>query len=110
MKYTITINQGLVVSTGLARQLDIIDLAIIDYLKDFSLYPKAKRLVYEDENYIWLNYHHLLASLPILHIRDISRISRRIKKLRELDLIKTIRMPDNTLYYIFTPAGYQLFF
>ncbi|MCS7258346.1 MAG: hypothetical protein NZ601_03130 [candidate division WOR-3 bacterium] len=110
MKYTIRINQYLVTKFGFSKYLDVIDLAIVDYLRDFVLYPDAKRIVYDGVGYIWLNYRHLLASMPVLGIQNISGVSRRIAKLRGLGLIRTVKMSDNSLYYAFSPLGYSLFF
>lgn len=75
---------------------------IIDYLKDFVIYEHSKRIIYHNEEYIWLNYNHLLLSMPCLKLNSKSAVSVRIKKLERLGLIKTIQAPDNTLYYTFT--------
>jgi len=102
MKYTITINQYAVFTNGLINKTDFTDWAIIDYLKDFAIYKKAKRTVYQGEEYIWLNYNHLIVSLPLIKFKSKSALSQRINKLRQLGLIKTCQDKDNTLYYAFT--------
>lgn len=102
MKYTITINQYAVFKAGLVNKTDIIDWVIIDYLKDFVLYKKSKKVIYQNEEYIWLNYNHLIASLPLTQLRYKPKVSLRIHKLRDLGLIRTVKDRDNSLYYTFT--------
>jgi hypothetical protein len=102
MKYTITINQYAIFKAGLIFKTDVVDWIIVDYLKDFALYKKAKKIIYQNEEYIWLNYNHLIVSLPLLHIKTKASVSYRIGKLKKLGLIKTCRSQDNTLYYTFT--------
>jgi DNA-binding Lrp family transcriptional regulator len=102
MKYTITINQHAVFVNGLINKTDAIDWAIIDYLKDFALYKKARKIVYLNEEYIWINYNHLLASLPIVQFKSKPALSYRLTKLRKLGLIKTCRTKNNSLYYTMT--------
>jgi len=102
MKYTITINQSGLVNAGILFKTDWIEWFIIDYLKDFVIYQKSKRVIYKNEEYTWLNYNHLIASLPCIKLNSKSAISKRISRLERLGLIKTLRAKDNTLYYTFT--------
>jgi hypothetical protein len=102
MKYTITINQSAIFSNGMINKTDLVDWAIIDYLKDFAIYRNARKIVYQGEEYIWLNYNHLINSLPLINFKTKASLSYRINKLRDLGLIKTIKNVDNTLYYTFT--------
>jgi DNA-binding MarR family transcriptional regulator len=110
MKYTITINQYAIFKAGLIYKTDGVDWIIIDYLKDFALYKKAKKIIYQNEEYIWLNYNHLIVSLPLLHIKTKSSISARINKLVKLELLNTYRDNDNTLYYTFTDKLIDIIF
>jgi hypothetical protein len=136
MKYTITINQSAVFSNGMINKTDLVDWAIIDYLKDFAIYRKSKRIYVKDSprpsrsatqpsnstrskncetlsqnqitqerrgnEYIWLNYNHLINSLPLANLKYKAKLAHRINKLRDLGLIKTVKNVDNTLYYTFT--------
>ena len=102
MKYTITINQSGLVNAGILFKTDWIEWFIIDYLKDFVIYQKSKRVIYKNEEYTRLNYNHLIASLPCIKLNSKSAISKRISRLERLGLIKTLRAKDNTLYYTFT--------
>lgn len=110
MKYTITINQSALHKSGLLYQTDWMEWCIIDYLKDFVIYKKSKRIIYQNEEYIWLNYRHLLKSLPCLKVISKSTISRRIQHLVALGLIKTIQTVDNSLYYTITDKMIDYFF
>ncbi|MCX8014991.1 MAG: hypothetical protein N2748_03130, partial [candidate division WOR-3 bacterium] len=94
MKYTITINQHAIFVNGLINKTDAIDWIIVDYLKDFALYKKARKKVFNGEEYIWLNYAHLMLNLPIAKIKGRWTVSRRISKLRQLGLIETIKTKD----------------
>lgn len=102
MKYTITINQYAIFVNGLINKTDAIDWILIDYLKDFALYKNAKKKAFNNQEYIWLNYAHLMLNLPIVKIRTKSAITKRLAKLKALGLIKTIQDHDNTLYFTFT--------
>ena len=102
MKYTITINQSAILINGMINKTDLVDWAIIDYLKDFAIYKKAKKTIYQNDEYIWLNYNHLIMSMPLLKFKSKAALSKRINKLRQLELIKTYQTKDNTLFYTFT--------
>ena len=110
MKYTITINQHAIFANGLVGKTDLVDWAIVDYLKDFSLYTKARKIVYKNEEFIWLNYKHLMVNLPLIEIKSKMGITKRINKLKTLGLIKTIQKKDNTLYYTFTDRLIDIIF
>jgi len=104
MKYTITINQVGIVKAGLHKKTDLVDWAIIDYLKDWFFMEKKKTILnHEDgKQYTWINYKFLLNSMPLLGIKKKDGLSYRIKKLRKLGLIKTISLKDNTTFFILT--------
>jgi hypothetical protein len=83
MKYTITINQSAVFSNGMVNKTDLVDWAIIDYLKDFAIYRNARKIVCQGEEYIWLNYNHLINSLPLANLKYKAKLAHRINKLRD---------------------------
>jgi hypothetical protein len=105
MKYSIYINQVGIIQAKLLEQTDFKDWAIIDYLKDwyFSGYSKKISVTEEDKHidYVWVNYNHLIESMPMLKF-DKNDLSLRFKKLKKLGLIKTHQTKDNTLYFILT--------
>jgi hypothetical protein len=62
------------------------------------------------DEYIWLNYNHLIDSLPFAYFKSKASVSRRIMKLRNLGLIETYQASDRTLYYTFTDKMIDLLF
>jgi hypothetical protein len=80
MKYYISINQRSVVENGLG--LDLVDMAIVDYCRDFFNSPKTARKAGEDgSSWYWIDYAHLINEMPILGIRDQDVLARRIRKI-----------------------------
>jgi len=110
MKYTITINQFALFSAGLYGKVDYSDIAILEYLKDFVYYKNHKSIQVQNNEYIWLNYNHLIASLPFAYLKTKTPVSKRIMKLKNLGLINTYQAKDRTLYYTFTDKMIDLLF
>lgn len=102
MNNIIKINQAAVVESGLSAKTDLIDWAIVDYLKDWHSAKKKRTIKVGSEQFIWVNFNYLMKSMPLLHIKEKNAISKRFKKLRDLGLIKTYRAPENTLYALLT--------
>jgi hypothetical protein len=111
MKYSILINQVGIAKAGLLDKTDIIDWAIVDYLKDWFFSEKRKTIFNADEGeyYVWLNLNHLLENMPLLRLNK-SALSERLKKLKSLGLIKTFQTKDNSLYFVLTPLCVDLMF
>lgn len=104
MQYTITINQVGIVKAGLLEKTDMIDWAIIDYLREQYFLENDKMFVKKkNQYYTRVNYKQLIQDLPILHIANKNTISNRFKKLKKLNLIDTVQSVDNSLYFILTP-------
>jgi len=104
MLYNIVINQYGIVSKKMEKSSDLIDWAIICYLQSWYFAEKSKKIFNQDNgiNYIWINYNHLIESMPLLGIKDKSGISYRIKKLKKLGLIDTFQTKENSLYFCLT--------
>lgn len=102
MKYTININQFALFTAGLLGKVDFTDIAILEYLKDFVYYKNHKSLYVKGNEYIWLNYNHLIDSLPFAYLTTKAAVSKRIANLKSVGLIDTFKAPDNSLYYTFT--------
>ncbi|MFZ2172369.1 MAG: hypothetical protein WAW61_22375 [Methylococcaceae bacterium] len=103
MKYTLnSINQIGIVDAGLEKKTDVIDWLILDYIFEWKDAPKAQSL----NGMVWLSYSHFIKEMPLLGIKDKGAISRRIKKLRELNLIETHQSPDDMRLYAKTTALY----
>ena len=110
MKYTIVINQYAITKLGLDKKTDLIDWAILDYLKDWTFAAKKKTLTLDGKEYIWINYNHMLEQMPLLGFKDKHSVGDRIKKFKSLSLIETFQSKDNTLYFRFTHNIENLFF
>lgn len=87
MKYHISINQRSVVTNGLG--LDLVDMAIVDYCRDFFHSPKTTRKTMEDGRpWYWIDYAHLISEMPILGISDQDVLSRRIRKIADTGVLE----------------------
>jgi len=98
MKYFITINQRAIIENGLDQKTDITDWVIIDYLKDWFFSGGAKRKTFNEKEYVWINYAKLIEDLPLINIKSKSGITKRIKKLVDLELIEDFNINENTKY------------
>jgi hypothetical protein len=87
MKYTILINQAQVFNADLHTKTDLIDWATLDYINAWQNNSKASRL----QDYVWINYKHLIKEMPLLGLNSKSAVSNRITKLRDLNLIESIQ-------------------
>ena len=97
MQYNININQKALAQSG----LDFSDAAILDFLYHFER-VRTKAKIYTDDrgrDYRWINYKHIIAELPMLHIKDKAAISRRLINIEKTGYIKLYRAQDNTMYY-----------
>jgi len=100
MKYFIFINQVALNKT----KLDLIDAAILDYLKAWCQADdkKIRQLEIKEGGtsyrYTWINYHHLIKEMPLLRIKSKGAITSRVKKIEKAGYIKVFRAPDRSLY------------
>jgi len=95
MKYNIKINQKAL--SYLAPELDIIDGAIIGYIRDFiksdnietytqqNPFFKYEKMKAVDKSlmYYWISNTHLLKEMPLLHISCASAIKKRMNKIQK---------------------------
>lgn len=84
-KHIININQRAAVELGL--DLDIIDLAIFDYIKGFVLSTKCMHIKTEDGSYYWVSHKNIQDAMPLLNIKSSQGIINRIKKLIDAGLL-----------------------
>lgn len=91
MKYNILINQKACIDAGF--NLDIVDLAIFELLKDFALTEKCKKLNTPERQYFLFNWKLVNTQLPILGLNSRQSVFKRFEKLKECELI--IPHPDN---------------
>ena len=103
MQYTITINQLAVLKAGL--NLDVVDMAIFDFIKQYAHSTKCMKLQTESGNYFWISHTKIIEELPILGITTGAGIIKRINKLIEAGLLN--RHPNCDLmrktFYCFGP-------
>lgn len=90
MQYTITINQKAVIELGL--NLDVLDMAIFDFIVHFAHWDKCQRLQTNAGVYFALQHKTIISQMPILGINTAAGILRRINKLIEAGLLE--RHPD----------------
>jgi len=118
MKYNIYINQKAAWET-LGDQVDLVDLALLDYLRDICAAPspKLERRLFDGEEYVWVSYNHIKDEMPLLGLKDRRSVVNRINKLVGLELIKKITVPpqpgtkENRKSFIrLTRKAYSLFF
>jgi len=86
MKYSILINQKLAYDNKL--DLDIIDLAIFEYVKDFCHCSGIQTIIDKGKTYYWISYQKVIDDMPILGINKKDSIYRRIKKLIDQQVLE----------------------
>jgi len=109
MKYSILINQVGIEKAGLSDKTDLIDWAIIDYLKDWYFFKGKESMTIKHRengdcviNYKKVYYKNLLEDLPIIRIKSDSELDKKICKLEKLNLIKIINKRKKYFYYFLT--------
>lgn len=84
MKYTITINQ--LVAVNDFPDLDIIDMAIWDYL--YAFFINAETIDDEFGKWHWLSHSKLIEDMPLLQLTSRQAIFKRMNKLIEINVIE----------------------
>lgn len=79
MKYTILINQYAAVTNGL--NLDLIDLAIFDFIKDFANSSSCVKMQMPEGVYFWISHKLVLEAMPLLNIKTNQGLIKRIDNL-----------------------------
>lgn len=90
MKYSILINQYAAVKHGF--KLDLIDLAIYDFIKDFSLSKKCFSINTPDGVFFWISHNLIIENLPLIGIKTKQGIIKRIDNLVKTGIL--IKHPD----------------
>ena len=104
MKFTVNINQKAVFDLGLQGRVDVIDLAIYDFVTEFMLCEDCHKINIGNEQYYWVKADLIIENLPLLGITTTRGINKRIEKLIECNLLE--RCPDNqTLRQSFFKVG-----
>lgn len=95
-KYTIHINQLAVLENGF--DLDIIDLAIFDEIKDFAHSGECKITIINGEPYYWITPQKIMSDLPLLKIKTRQSVYNRLDKLIKAGILKRDDSGKNALY------------
>ena len=94
MKYTILINQFAAIRSGL--DLDLIDLCIFDFIKDFSNSQTCVKLQTPQGPYFWISHSLVIESMPLLNIKTKQGIIKRIDNLVNAGLL--VKHPQCDMY------------
>lgn len=94
MKYTILINQYAAVNSGL--DLDLIDLAIFDFIKDFVNCASCVKMHTPDGIYFWISHKLILDAMPLLKIKTNQGMIKRIDNLVKAGILQ--KHPNCELY------------
>jgi hypothetical protein len=85
MKYNILINQKAVIDNNF--DLDIVDLAILDFIKDFGHSQKCERILTTEGEYFWISHKLIIEEMPLLRITTKAGIIKRIENLEREGVI-----------------------
>lgn len=86
IQYNININQYAAILNGL--KLDIVDLAIYDFICKFSTSSLCKKIQEDDGLYFWIKGSSIIEALPLLNIGTKRGINKRICNLVDAGLIE----------------------
>lgn len=89
-KYNININQRAAIESNM--DLDIIDLAVFDFIKDFSNTRACVHMQTDIGDYFWVSHKKVIEQLPLLGIKSTRGVSKRIDNLIKNDVLK--KHPD----------------
>lgn len=96
MKYNISINQFAAVRNGFAKNLDLIDLAIFDFIKDFANSSKCVKVQTQEGNYFWISHKLVMEEMPLLKIKTKRGLIKRIDNLINAGILR--KHPDSNRY------------
>jgi hypothetical protein len=86
MKYTVLINQYAAVTNGL--NLDLIDLAIFDFIKDFANSSSCVKMQTPEGVYFWISHKLVLEAMPLLNIKTNQGLIKRIDNLINAGILR----------------------
>lgn len=85
MKYNIYINQYAAATHF--PSLDILDLAIFDFIKDFAGSDKVKKMTDGGRVWFWVKWDLIVENMPILGIKTRQGVGQRVRNLCEAGLL-----------------------
>lgn len=80
MKYNININQVAAVELG---DIDLIDVCIIDWLRDICVSQSQKIVSKRHKGYTWISYQHAIDDMPLLGLNSREAFRKRLVGLIE---------------------------
>jgi hypothetical protein len=86
MKYNIHINQRAAIENEF--DIDIIDLAIFDFIKDFGGSNNCTKIQTDDGIYFWIAHKEIIRQLPLINIKSSQGIIKRIENLIKCKLLE----------------------
>lgn len=86
MKYNIHINQRAAVENGF--DLDVIDLAIFDFIKDFGGSNSCTKIQTDEGLYFWIAHKEIIRQLPLIKIKTAQGLIKRIENLIDCNLLE----------------------
>jgi len=112
MKYNIYINQKSLFELANKKKIkiDLIDWAIINWIKDFHNAPKIKKIEIDWKRFFWIAYKHLLNDMPLLWLKTKWAIWTRLKKLVDIWLLEKYFDLEwwSMTYFYCTDSFYEL--
>ena len=93
MKHSVEINQFGVVEAGLHEATDLIDWAIVDYIKWLSDKGDVRA-----EGFVLFEYRIFIEDMPMSGLSSHGGLSKRVHKLRDLKLIEVSKDDGGYLY------------
>ena len=91
MKVLSTINLASIHAAGLSQKTDLVDWVIIDYISDLLVNRSEMR---RGET-VFVNYHRLIAQVPILGIKSKSEAESRLHNLASIGLLNIDQGDDD---------------
>ena len=86
MKFNININQKAAVDNGF--DIDVIDLAIFDFIKDFGGSHACSKIQTNKGLYFWIAHKKIIEQLPLIKIKTSQGIIKRIENLINCGLLE----------------------
>lgn len=91
MKWSIEINQRAIIENEF--DLDLVDVAIFDIIKDFSCSQTCRKTVENGHVYFWISWKLIVDQGPILNLKTRQSVYLRVEKLIKCELLE--RHPQN---------------
>ena len=86
MKFNVNINQKAAIDNGF--DIDVIDLAIFDFIKDFGGSHACSKIQTNEGLYFWIAHKKIIEQLPLIKIKTAQGIIKRIENLINCGLLE----------------------